>query len=42
MLKCLIADDCWAWTDDPDWEEKVKQEVEEYALVKGEDEEWDT
>lgn len=24
---------CFAWTDDPDWENKVKAAVEEYALI---------
>jgi hypothetical protein len=23
--------ECWAWTDDPGWEEKVKAAVEAYA-----------
>ena len=22
--------DCWAWTDDPDWAEKVRRAVEAY------------
>ena len=23
--------DCWAWTDDPNWERKVKKAVQEYS-----------
>ena len=23
--------DCWAWTDDPDWERKVKKAIQEYS-----------
>lgn len=22
--------ECWAWSDDPDWEKKVKKAVQEY------------
>ncbi len=22
---------CWAWTDDPNWEQKVKKAVQEYS-----------
>jgi hypothetical protein len=25
-------EECWAWSDDPDWEKKVKKSVQEYAL----------
>jgi len=28
--------DCSAFTDDPDWERKLNQEVTEYAIKKGE------
>ena len=24
--------DCWAWTDDPDWENKVRQATKNYSL----------
>ena len=27
-------ENCWAWTDDEKWEEKVKQEVRDYASGK--------
>lgn len=26
---------CWAWTDDPDWEKKVRAAVVEYRKAKG-------
>ena len=36
--KCRIftakPEKCWAWTDDPDWAEKAKKEVEKYKMVK--------
>jgi len=35
VLECLIADDCWAWTDDPDWAKKVKEAVEKYKEMSG-------
>ena len=25
-------DNCWAWTDDPDWEKKVEEATRQYAL----------
>ena len=25
---------CWAWTDDPDWAKKVKEQVRIYAGLK--------
>ncbi len=32
--RCLVfaknPENCWAWTDDPDWEKKVKEQVERY------------
>ena len=27
--------DCWAWTDDPDWEQKVRQAVKKYGKMGG-------
>lgn len=30
--------ECWAWSDDPDWEKKVKKAVQEYALGRNEEE----
>jgi len=35
VLECLIADDCWAWTDDKDWMKKVKEAVAQYSASKG-------
>ena len=29
--------ECWAWSDDPDWEKKVKKAVKEYALGRNEE-----
>jgi len=29
-----LKKDCFAWTNDPRWEEKVNQAVKEYALGK--------
>lgn len=31
-----IAGDCWAWTDDPNWEEKVKKDTDNYKFWRGE------
>ena len=25
---------CWAWTDDPDWEKKVSEQVKQYQLTR--------
>jgi len=34
-IKCKVfkskPSECWAWTDDPAWEEKVNQAVAEYT-----------
>lgn len=37
VLKETIGktEECWAWTDDPEWEEKVKKQVKDYALYGG-------
>lgn len=36
--QCIVLrepiENCWAWTDDPDWEKKVKKQVEEYRKGK--------
>lgn len=29
--------ECWAWSDDPNWEKKVKKEVQEYKLGRNEE-----
>lgn len=29
--------ECWAWSDDPDWEKKVKKAVQEYILRRNEE-----
>ena len=29
--------ECWAWSDDPDWEKEVKKAVQEYALGRNEE-----
>jgi len=38
---CLVLNEmigkyrnCWAWSNDPHWEEKVRQNVEQYAYKK--------
>jgi len=31
VLKKRIIQDCWAWTDDLDWERKVKEAIKQYA-----------
>jgi hypothetical protein len=39
VLKEMIGknEECWAWSDDPDWEKKVKKAVQEYALGRNEE-----
>lgn len=27
-----LESECWAWTDDPDWEEKAERATRDYAL----------
>lgn len=36
VLKEMIGkdNDCWAWTDDPEWEEKVKDKVKYYVWLR--------
>lgn len=35
MVMIELINDCWAWTDDPDWAKKVKKTVEEYKKMGG-------
>ena len=39
--KCVVLtekigekQDCWAWTDDPEWQEKARKAVEDYKLTR--------
>jgi hypothetical protein len=32
-----MVQDCWAWTDDPYWEDSVRIAVEKYAAERGEE-----
>jgi len=31
-----MPENCWAWTDDPNWDKKVKEAVERYKAMKDE------
>ncbi len=40
--KCKVLTDmigkkqeCWAWSDDPEWENKARQATKDYSLSKG-------
>ena len=35
MAMIELINDCWAWTDDKNWEKKVKQAVDGYKKMHG-------
>lgn len=35
-----IPDNCWAWTDDQDWDKKIKEDIERYKLRYGVSVKW--